>query len=201
MRAIMTPLIVLILVGGGVAAWYYSDTQVAKRQVLAALENLSDPATRMDQAALLNHMNIHFADDANVMLDIDFTVFAQGTQKDWSLAYNKQEFMQFIKSMTDQTTGYGMMFRLEDLQVAPSGNGVTAKVRATGFGTKNQQMMAIGRQVATRFIVKGDCTFTGTFGEQFSVTSLNCPTHISQQADLSGGQAREAMQELKGLKP
>ena len=201
MRSIIAPVIVLIAVVGGICAWYFSDYQVAKRQVLASLEAISDSANAMAQKALMAQLNNHLTDDATVKMDVSFNVFAQGSKKGWQMEYNKQQFAAFITQMIERSKTYGSRLKMEDLVVGEDGKSVTVKIRAASFSTSDAAMAMIARKVATRFVIKSDCSVTGTVGEMFKIQSMDCPTRITQQADLKSGQMKGALKELKGLKP
>ena len=195
MRSIIIPVIVLLLVGGGISHWYFSEYNIAKRQLSAALDTISRSANAMAQKELISQIDQYLAEDATVNMDVKFSLFGRGSStRRWTYQHNKEQFAAFITQMTGKVKSYGMRFTLKELTMDEGSTDITATVRASGFATAHAVMIA--RKTATRFIIKADCTLTGTVDSTLTIQSLNCPINLSQQVDLNSEKLRDALNEL-----
>ena len=200
MRSAIILVIITITLASSIMAWHFSAGQTAKRQLRATLEELSLAANSQDKAALFAKLDQHLTDNAQVNLNVQFSVFSRGGGRGWIEDHDKQGFKLFLEEMIGKVDGYGMTFTLEDITLAEDDpTQFTATVAARGFGAGASLMM--GKSVGTRYVISSDCIVTGTTGEAIQVSSMDCPTTLSQQADLKGGALRDNLKALQGIKP
>lgn len=203
MRTVILLVVLLLAILGGMIGWYFSDQEIAKRKMLTMLEELSNAANANDQTLLFSKIDQYFAPNSKIMLNVQYKVFALGQSgegRGFAYDHTRDTFKPFLAEKIQRVNGYGMRFTLNELNLSEQDKKqFTAKVDASGFATGVMSMMT--QNVNSRFIINGDCTFTGEVGEQISVRLLDCPTTLSQQADMSKVNLKDTLKQLQGVQP
>lgn len=202
MRTTIVLIILLAAIAGGISGWYFSGYQQAKRTLITTLDRISETANAQDTPGLLQQVEAFLAPQGEVQLNVKFKVFAMGSSgsNGWNYVHDKAQFADFLSEKIGKINGYGMRLTLEELTLdEQDSTQFTATIHASGFATGASLMM--GRSVGTRYVIRGDCTASGTISDAVQVVALNCPIGLTQQADLSNAKVKDALKELKGLKP
>lgn len=202
MRTTLLLTVLFFGIGGGISAWYFSAHEAAKRMLVASMERISEAANAQDEPRLIQETNDFLADDAVVTMNVQFSVFAMGSNgaRGWDYTHDKPQFTRFISEMIGKVDGYGMRLTLKEHALDEADNSqFTATMHASGFATGASLMM--GRSVGTRYVITGDCMITGSITDKVQVNNMDCPIRLTQQADLSSPKLKDAIKELKGLKP
>lgn len=194
-------IVVLLAIISGITGWYFSTYEQTKRQLRAALEDISNTSNAMDLPGLQAKLGSYLADGTTIKLSMTYKVFGAGSNiRPWTKEFTREEFSAFIGEMTGRVETYGMHLDLKELTLNDAGDGFTAQIDAPGFATGSLMMMT--RNTAVRYVISGECAVVGTLASDSpKLTAMDCTTHISQQADLSKVNLKNTLQEVRGLKP
>jgi hypothetical protein len=197
MRNIAVSLIILIVLCGAMAAYYFSDGQTRKRTVRTSLQEFSDAVSTKDRATVSAALTQLLTDDAKIRLEVHFFSIGHGRPM-MEQNFDKAQFITFIDNTLYPLTDYSYTPQLTSLDA-------DGKVAFTSVEWADGANMMGGVSVDMRFSSDTSCTGSVTFeNDTARLRDATCQLQFRQvpkPGQTAKFQSKEGLMDLLGRKP
>ncbi len=180
--------------------WWLSPEQVASRQVKALFAEFSGTVASNDREAIGKFLNQRIASDAKIQLDVSLSVLGISAS-DGLFAkqqFTKESFITFIDNTLFPLESYALELSLKELLLK---NNRLASINAEGRANASGLNYLMGKRVATRWVLKSDCSGEATLDHSPMLSNMHCVISLNQEPDLQDKTLHEIIKEYEKNKP